>query len=146
MSAYWSLRPQRFVLTAAPLSDLWDVHWRGSTEMSRLLLLFSQVAVLGPVWTRLHGLISPSMRRHTSFMTGDKWKLDPSAARLSGTLQVYVSTVCWRAASQSTCAKREKMFFFYYLCSFADLHFPLFSTLIYNKINHLGYETTSFFL
>ena len=38
MSAYWSLRSQRFLLTAAPLSDLWDVLW-DQQKMNRLVHL-----------------------------------------------------------------------------------------------------------
>lgn len=42
-SAYWSQRSQRFLLTATPVSDLWDILWK-STKMNRLLrFIFSGV-------------------------------------------------------------------------------------------------------
>lgn len=92
MSEYWSLRPQRFLLTAAPLSDLWDILWDQQKWTGCCICFFSQVFVV-LLWTHLHSLISPGMRRHTSFMTGDmEVKQDTAATRLSEIVQIDSST------------------------------------------------------
>lgn len=90
MPAYWSLCPQRFALTAAPVCDLWDIMWDqhkwacGWTRFFRCLWYAYK--------SHPHCLISLSVSRHSSLMTGDT-----SETRLICSISLRPSDESWKS-------------------------------------------------